>query len=883
MLDGVDNSNLQSGLTSGTTYVIGPPPDAIAEFKVQTNSMSAEFGRSAGGVMNVTIKSGTNALHGSFYEFLRNSQLDAKNYFDNGSEPIPPFKLNQFGFSVGGPVDIPRVYKGENRTFFFGDYQGTRIRTGTTQLTTVPPEAWRNGDFSGFYTIYDPATTTVTNGVATRLPFPGNRIPSGSFDPVAKKLIDQFPAPNLPGDTARSGVASNYLTNPSQKDDTNQFDIRVDHRLSNSDSLFVRFSLQNEDLLIPAPIPPPLGGTGYTTGNTLTHARSVAASETHIFTPRTVNEFRAGYVRNASQLLQFDSDKNLVAQLGIPGIPYSAGNGGLPVFSVSGIAGFGSPPYEPTIELQESYQLVNNLSLVRGAHTLKIGVEYRPRVNFSFLQPTSPRGSFSFSNNFTRDPNNVNSGLGVADFLLGAVSSAGLSSFVNDVFQQPGYAFFVQDDFKVTRKLTLNLGLRYEYVSNATEKYNAAANFNIATHTLDIVKGRKDPLPGNFDYAKIPVNRNASRTLVPNDHLNFAPRVGFAYNLLPKTVIRGGYGIFYSSWEAGPLSNPNMGLNPPFYYNATFPSISIIQPNPIVSKLSNGFPADALSNPNAPSFFALDPAFRSPYIQNWNFSVERELGWNTVFDISYAASKGTALYEFRNANQAAPTTDPTSPIDSRRPLPYLGGGLSMWCACGSSTYHSLQTKIEKRFSNGLNFLAAYTFGKAIDERSQASFGIGSGDGFRDSTRHPEWEKGLADYDIRHRFVVSYTYELPFGRGKKFSSNLNRVADAVLGGWEILGIDAFQTGFPRTITGPGVAYSDGQNRPDVVPGISIIPAHQDPSQWFNPAAFQTAAPGTFGNAGRNILEGPGQIEVDLSLFKNFRVGERSEPAVPVRVL
>ena len=874
ILDGVDNSNLQSGLTSGATYVIGPAPDAIAEFKVQTNSMSAEFGHSAGGVMNVTIKSGTNQLHGSLYEFMRNSSLDAKNYFDSGEQAIPPFKLNQFGFSVGGPVDIPGVYHGENKTFFFGDYQGTRIRRGLTLLATVPPSAWKDGDFSGFDPIFDPATTSVVNGVATRQRFPDNRIPLTAFDPAAKGLIDQFPEANLTGDIGSSGVSNNYLTSPSQKDDTDQYDIRVDHRFSDSDSLFVRFSLQDNDLLIPAEIPPPLGGTGYTTGNTSTRARSAALSNTHIFTPRTVNEFRLGYTRNASQLLQFGAGQNQVGELGIPGIPFSEGNGGLPAFSVNGLSGFGSPQYEPTIEIQDVYQIIDNLSLVRGPHTIKIGAEIKPRVNFSFLQPTSPRGSFSFSGDFTRDPNDIaNSGLGTADFLLGAVGGAGLSSFVTDVFQQPGYAFFVQDDVKVTRKLTLNLGLRYDFISNAKEKYNAAANFNLETLTLDIVKGRQDPLPANFSD-QIPVNRNASRTLVPNDRTNFAPRLGFAYNLQDKTVVRGGYGIFYSTWEAGPLSNPNMGLNPPFYYNASFPADSLIEPNPIVSQLSNGFPADALSNPDTPSFFSLDQQFRNPYVQNWNLSVQRELWANMVFEIAYAGSKGTALYEFRNANQALPTADPTISRNARRPLPYLGSGLSLWCSCGSSSYNSLQAKVEKRFSNDLSFLAAYTYGKAIDERSQASFGIGSRDGFRDATRHPEWERGLADYDIRHRFVLSYTYDLPFGRDKRFGSQMSGVANAVLGGWEILGIDAFQTGFPQTIrAGSGVSNSDGQNRPDAVPGVSAIPANQGPSQWFNPAAFQTAVPGTFGNVGRNTLEGPGQINIDLSIFKNFQIGER----------
>jgi hypothetical protein len=370
------------------------------------------------------------------------------------------------------------------------------------------------------------------------------------------------------------------------------------------------------------------------------------------------------------------------------------------------------------------------------------------------------------------------------------------------------------------------------------------------------------------------VNRNAPRSLVPNNFLNFAPRVGFAYNILPKTVVRGGYGIFWSGYEAGPLSSPNGGQNPPFYADSTFAQLSVVAPNPIYSQLSQGFPANALSQPTAINLLAIDPHFRNPYTQDWNFNLQRELGWNTVLDISYAGSKGTGLYEFRNVNQALATTNPTIPLNSRRPLPYLGQSLIEWCSCSSSTYHSLQSKLEKRFSNGLSFLAAYTFAKTIDETSQASLGIGSGSGFRDATRNPQWEKGLADFDTRHRFVFSYSYELPVGHGKAYGANMNRTADFLLGGWVLVGVDSFQTGLPITLTaGTGVANSDGQNRPDVAPGVSMIPANQGPSQWFNPAAFQTAVAGTYGNAGKNILEGPHQLNLDFSVFKNFRLGER----------
>jgi hypothetical protein len=404
------------------------------------------------------------------------------------------------------------------------------------------------------------------------------------------------------------------------------------------------------------------------------------------------------------------------------------------------------------------------------------------------------------------------------------------------------------------------------------EKYNAEANFNIATNTLDIPAGRKDPLPANY-YPEIQVNRNAPRSLVPNPKNNFGPRVGFAYHMLQRTVVRGGYGLFYSSYEAGPLSIPNPGNNAPFYLQATFTAPSVVTPNPKVNQLSKGFPLDALSNPDAPALFALDPNFRNPDVQHWNLSLQQDIGWNSIVEVAYAGSKGTRLYEFRNANQSTPTADPNSDINSRRPRPYIPTDFSLWCSCNSSTYHSLQAKVEKRFSKGLSFLTAYTFGKAIDEASQASLGFHNGGGLRDP-RHPDWEKARADFDIRHRFVASFSYELPFGKGRMFASGVNAFGNQIIGGWEMQGVASFQTGTPRTVTANiGVSNSDGEDRPDVVKGVSIVPQNQDPNFWINPNAFQTAQAGTYGNAGRNVITTAGVTSVDLSMFKNFKFTER----------
>ncbi len=860
LLDGIDNNSLSEDLTNEASFVYGPSPDAIQEFKVQTNSMSAEFGRSGGAVMNVAIKSGTNEFHGSVFEFLRNSKLDAKNFFDPPTGPTPPFKQNQFGAAVGGPVELPG-YNGKNRTFFFTDYQGTRIRTAHTFLATLAPLPWRTGNFAGFNAVLDPDT---------RQPFPNNQVPASRFDPASRNLIALMPAPNVPGSVSPSGVANNYLTNPVEPNNTDQGDVRIDHKVSDKDSLFARFSMSDQTLTPPAAIPPPLSAAAFSSGDWTNNTRSAVFTETHIFSPRVISEFRAGYTRLRTERLQFNANENLSAQIGIPGIPFTPGNGGLPRFSVSGLTNFGSATFQPTREFENVYHFIETVSVIKGRHTLKFGAEWKPIVNFSILQPPTPRGRFTFNGNFTRDAaNRSNTGLGFADFALGRMSNALLSSFINDTFQQPGYFFYAQDDIKLTSKLTLNLGLRYEFISMPRERRDAEASYNIATGALDIANGRQDPLPASF-FPEIPINRNAPRQLVPQDRNNFGPRVGFAYQLTSKTVIRSGFGVFYSSYEAGPLSIPNPGNNPPFYVESTWPAVSFSTPNPVVNQLSRGLPLNAFSNPAAPSLFALDPNFRNPYVQHWNFGIQQNLGFNTVWEISYAGSAGKKMYEFRNANQPLPTPDPDADVDPRRPRPFLGNDLTYWCSCGSSSYHSLQTKVEKRFSNHLSFLGAYTFGKSIDEQSQASLGFNNSTSVRSEYNYRA-EKGRSDYDQTQRFVVSYTYDVPFGH------NLHGPAKVLADGWQFVGIHAFTTGTPYTIHArTDFSNAGGDARPNAVPGVSITPpGGQSRQQWFNPAAFTNPANGQFGNVGRNTLSGPGNITIDFSVFKNFPVTEKAK--------
>jgi len=885
ILDGVDNNSLSEDLSSQASFVVGPPPDAIQEFKVQTNSMSAEFGRSGGAVLNVTIKSGTNDLHGTAYEFLRNSDLDANNFFNNANgAPIAPFKQNQFGFSTGAPILIPKIYNGKNRTFFFFDYQGTRIRTGQTLLATVPTEAMRQGDFSGqngvvFNTIYDPTTGSINaaGDAVGRTPFAGNIIPQSRWNPIAQKLLSMFPTPNVAGQVNNFGPANNYLTNPVEPNDTNQLDLRIDHKISDSDSIFGRFSWSNQRDVPPGAIPPPLDAANFASGIFLQKPRNVVVSETHIFTPRIVNELRLGYTQNESDRLQFNANVNESAQIGIPGVPFSTNNGGLPQFGVSGLSSFGSAEYQPTVEKQALEQLIESLTIIHGRNTIKVGAELKPRVNFTILQPPVPRGYFGFSGTYTEQnlESSAISGLGVADFLLGAVSGgAQISSFINDEFQQPGQFYYVQDDIKVNRKLTLNLGLRYEFVIHAKERYNAEANFNVATNTLQIAGNRQDALPPNF-FPEVPVTRGAPSSLVPNQKHDFAPRIGIAYNLFQKTVLRAGYGVFYSSYEAGPLSIPNPGNNPPFFEQSNYNVPSPLLLNPIVSSLSQGFPLNALANPSTPSLFALDPRFTNPNVQHWQASVQQELGWNAVLEVAYAGSKGTHLYEFRNFNQIPASSNPSANYNAERLRPYLGNDLPFWCSCDSSTYSALQVKLEKRLSNGLSFLTAFTYGKSIDEQSQASLGFHSGGGFRDNN-NPQWEKGPSDYDQKYRFVNSFSYTLPVGQGRAVLGGLHGIGNTLIGGWELQGIQSWSSGLPYTIT-EGVDQNnnlgDTEEHPNRVKGVQLYPSGPAVSSAYNPAAFILQPFGTYGNSGRNIIWTAPQLQLDTSLFKDFAVKER----------
>jgi hypothetical protein len=922
LLDGVDNNSNLPDLLNETNYVIQPPVEALQEFKVQTNSYSAEFGRGNGAIVNAVIKSGTNSLHGSAWEFFRNEKLDARNFFDDPTLPTPPYKQNQFGATFGGPII-------KNKLFFFVDYEGLRVRQAQTQSVLIPTPAQRSGDFSSFIDYTTQITTTAADGVTdipaldcngkptyageifdTRrtqaapqyqtglcgVPFsynaaglPVNAVPAtstggGSIDPLAQKLANLYPNPNV---FNTAGI--NYLANPVESESRNNFDVRVDQRITDKDFTFYRFSYEDQPSTIPGTFPGIADGGGFFSGSEDDSYRSVAASWTHYFNPTLINEFRIGYNRINSHRFQFNFDQDISAQVGFPGVPFTPIIGGLPQLTFSDVAQLGSPTFLPSRELQNTYVLDENLTWVKGQHTLKFGTEIR-REEFTIFQPASPRGNLDFSPQFTDNPAAPGSGgSGFASFMAGLTDGGSINNLHNVDYFRPIYAFFGQDDWKISSRLTLNLGLRYELFTTVKERFDNQGTFDLSdpsNPTVIIPKGVTAQLTPTL-ASQIRLSPTASRGLISPDKNNFAPRVGLAYQFQEKTVLRAGYGVFYGGQENGPYSNPSPGFNPPFFVTQAFNTpCSAASANvavqdctvPGLSNLQNGFPSNALTDPNTPTLFSIDQHLVTPYMQQWHVSVQREMPANSVFEIAYAGSKGNKLFTFLNGNQAAPSADPNAPLAPRRPVPAIDAGIDWFRSSGASSYNSMQLSYEKRFSHGLTFTASYTWAHSIDNASNANLGPTQNNSDFRYFRDPRAEFGNSDFGVRNRFVISYLYELPFGKGKAILGNTSGAVNQIVGGWQVGGITSVSSGNWFTVldSNGDFANSDGgaggvSQRPDQVADPKGPPCV--PGTFFNTCAFADPALGSFGNVRRNTLEGPGYQIWDFSVFKHFKLSER----------
>lgn len=843
MIDGADNNEVLLGIVS-----ILPPPEALAEFKIQTNAYGAEFGRAGGAVINVQTRSGSNQVHGSLYEFLRNNDLDARGPFDRGS--LPPLRQNEYGATLGGPIK-------KNRTFLFGDYSGFRQRAGQTIIASVPTINQRNNIFlpsEGAGTLYD---------ITTRTPFEGNSIPASKLSPIGQKLLNLYPAPNLPGIvTPGAGVASNYTGVVVQQQDVSRADTRFDHTVSSNNSFFARYSIFNAFTALP----PLFGETA--TGSLPSRAgkgdsrdQSIVLGDVHVFSSNRINEFRASYSRIANSFVGYDYGKNLAADLGIPNLNiFGPTSSGLPRIDIQGLDSLGVDAPIPALRYENSFQYLDNFTWIHGQHRMKFGGDFRRfRGDFFQISLESPRGRFTFDPSYTSNNGAAGTGLSVASVLLGfpATELRGViydfpSNRITQTF------FFFQDDYKVSQKLTLNVGLRYELYFPVVDRWDNQSDFDLRTARMNLA-GRG----------------SNSRALVNLDKNNWAPRFGFAYAWKPKTVFRGGYGISYYPDKFG-ATGGTLNNNYPFI------TVQQISPdrytiNPALS-LANGIsvpPRFDLSQPSLPligSATYFDPNYRIGYIQFWNFTLQQQFGQNTVLETAYVGTKGTHLFGNNHVNLNQPDPGPGA-IDPRRPfyaLDPLATNIPLRDSSQSSIYHALQAKLQKRLSAGLRMLVSYTYSKAIDDAATA---FNTHD-WRGTVRGP------AANDFRQSITISSLYELPFGKGRTFLSSMHPVAEAILGGWQLNGVYTFRTGLPSSASlAAGLVASTvntgGASRPDQIASSELPSDQRSIYRYFNTAAF--VAPPTnsyrYGNAGRNTVRGPSFSGMDVSVFKNFRLAER----------
>ena len=892
ILDGIDNVS-----NDNADVAILSSVDAIAEFKIQTSNYSPEFGRGGGAVINASTKSGTNSIHGEAWEFLRNQAFDARGYFEQPGQRKAPYKQNQFGATLGGPIK-------KDKAFFFVDYEGTRIHQAQTDFATVPTDGTngtsneRIGDFSGILgsqstscgsppcfdtlgrpifvnEIFDPGPLgcgtgsnppcpTVRNGFGfdptTGQPIPGqaNIIPANRLNSIGRNYAALYPAPNLPG------TANNYVVNALGHDQVDQMDARADENLTDKIQLFQRFSLI-EDTRFQAPVFPGIAdGGGYNTGNRPLNAEGLVLGLTDTMTPNVVNALRVGfnrvhYISNSPAYGQ----KYPPANLQVPGVPNNPLTNGLTWFAPSAYNSLGEPLFTPTRSTSQDIQVNDTFSWVHGKHLIKAGPQFR-FDQFNLLQIGQPRGNLSFSGQFTSDAGSVadGSGNGLADMLLGIPVTSVISTVTYFGNRQHTYGAFVEDNYKATSQLTFDFGLRYDYATPLYEAHNRESNF-------DYTKGIVIPA-GTPGYPE--------KLATPHKD-NFAPRLGLAYTPFKSNplVVRAGFGRFFVFYEIRTGDPLQVDYNLPFFFEPTFNSDGIT-PSPVT--LATGF--TGLLNPaNAPfaGVTSQDWNPNTPVYDQWNVDLEYQLPGQILISPAYVGTKGTHLQVLRDLNQIPtpqPTYDPTlAPYCHPIGPPGSGncqfGTFTSILNRGNSTYHAFQLKGEKRTSHGLYFLSAFTFGKAINDQPEICCNFP----WPENSYNIRAEKGLADFDNRKRWVNSIDYELPVGKGRPFL-NQGGVLDAILGGWHVGGIITLRSGFPfspQINFDPSNTGSPGLQRSNQIGNGHL--AHPSPNLWFNVNDFPVpnCPSGCFGNAGKNILEGPGEKTADLSARKIFNLTEQ----------
>lgn len=841
MIEGININENHNGLG----IILYPPLDALQEFKIETNNFSAQYGRAGGAAINVAYKSGGREFHGNFFEFHRNSVFDAKGFFDPVDQRNPKFILNQYGATFGGPVLLPAIFgrrfnRGRDKTFFFASWEATRNRQAQTSISTVPTEAMRGGDFSAHPNrIFDPATTTPSGNSFARTQFPGNIIPAARLDPVGVKIAALYPLPNLPG------VANNYVFNPIREVDGNNFDYKVDHRFNANNETNFRFSHGNTQIFEPGVLPEPAVGVGSPTGTNKSPHRQFVAGWIHTLAANKINEAKFGFTRLNLQQLPINFGRDIATELGIPGSNTGSPlNSGLTIINIGGFRALGDNGFTPAVIVSENWQFNDNFHYLTGGHSLRSGIEVQRRRYNSF-QSSEARGTLSFGTGFTFNPlAAAGTGLGLADLLLGLPASGSLQTIEGTRgFRRTETALYFQDDYKLRPTLTLNLGLRYELFSGFpwTEVADRMSQFVPATGAIVNINSPEAPWPSG----------------VRPDRNNVSPRFGFAWQLLSKTVLRGGYGVFYN---APPLDiTRNLAGNPPYvgrfaFNNNQFDLIG-------ARRTSQGFLRQFTSAGAALN--AIDINMRTPYTQQWNLNVQQGLPSSLILTLAYVGTKGTKLVTRPNINQPRPGA---GAVATRRRYPEFNDIL-YWSSQASSIYHGLQVTADKRYAHGLSMLVSYTWAHAIDNTSDLF-------GTPQNAFDYDADRGNSAYDLRHRLVTSFNYDLPFGAGRAWLNDAHGVGQALVGGWQVNGIVQLYGGFPFTVTSAvNTLNGSGGQRAHVVPGCNptLSSAERTLQRWFNTSCFTAPPQFTFGNAGRNILRGPGTKQFDLSLFKNFSLG------------
>ena len=850
-LDGADTSEQHQGGSWIQTSV-----DALQEFSVQQNAYSAEHSRS-GSFFNAITKSGTNTPHGALYEFLRNDKLDSRNFFARDRARL---KRNQFGAAIGAPVEIPKLYSGKNRTFFFFNYEGMRERQGNVITRTSPTAAMLQGDFSARSNIiYDPLTTAANPaGTGTvRTPFPGNRIPIQRISPAAAYFNQFIPTANTSG-----GL---FTFSPSTAVDMDQTTTRLDHTISDAHRVFFRWSLNNNRLSEPG------GAPALGTADSNTRGQNYTISITSNLRPSLINEFRFNTLYGLIHLNPYLLGRDFNKEAGITGLEETRrtfDTGSFPDFAWNGYTSLTGSSFDQRPKTQDRYtrEFVDNLTWIKGRHVLKFGTKIR---HYSWLGTDSKQymGSWTFNGQNTENPlTPTGTGDAFADWLLGLPSNAN-RAYPSDTFggAYTGWHFFAQDDIKLTNRLTLNVGLRYEYTPFATAYRGQTGTFDgtqtrpiiVASETANIDLAAQPAAGVAYGYLKDLIQTSSEAglpySITRPDKKQWAPRFGFAWRpFAERTVLRGGYGIFYE----GEYTDGRVNLfMPPFLLQETALNDRGVIPN---RTLTNFFLGAPLGSRN--STVDLTPTFTNlnmGYDQHWNFGFQQQLANQLVADVEYVGNKGTHI----QGNDAFNIPDPgPGAVQARRPYPRFGG-FGYISSDVSSTYHALQAKLEKRLSAGLWFLASYTFSKSLWTANTPA----AGGRFR-------FERGPSEFQVPHSFSFSYGYELPFGRGKQFMQTSNRFTNAVLGGWQTQGILIFRSGVPftptvsRDVANTGV----GSQRPNrLASGTLDNPTLE---RWFDLSAFAVAPNFTYGNSGSRILSPDIVRTIDFSMFKNFQVTE-----------